>query len=51
LCESFAVKLAEATTGLRRTLLAEKSFTWAQRDRMRRERNFCVPVHIAAPLR
>jgi len=51
ICESFAVKMAEATAQLRRTLLAEKSFTWAQRDRMLREKNFCVPVRIAAPLR
>ena len=51
MCESFAVKMAQATTQLRRSLLAEKSFTWAQRDRMRRDKDFCVPVSIAAPLR
>ena len=51
LSASFAVKMAEASVELRHALMAEKSFSWAQRDRIRRERRFCVPVRVAAPLR
>ena len=41
--------VAGKTAALHRALLAERELSWSQRDRLRREQRFCVPVRIAAP--
>ena len=45
----YTTDVAQKTAELRNALLDVGSFTWAQRDRLRREQRFCVPVRIAAP--
>ena len=44
---SYTSAVAAQTAKLHRVLLSESGFTWAQRDRLRREQRFCVPVRIA----
>jgi hypothetical protein len=46
----YTVAVADKTADLRRALVADESLSWAQRDRIRKERLFAVPVRILAPL-
>ena len=43
---SYTSAVAAQTAKLHRALLSEGGFTWAQRDRLRREQRFCVPVRV-----